>query len=324
MCKYLYCDIKNGYKEIPLNLIISNTLNKENNIRNFCQMCYLESNNVTEKHIIYKYPEILIIVLKNNHNSKIKFDSKIKLNEYEYNIVSCITKLNNKNSYDMLFYDNLKWIIFKYNYQFIEEKKENILYPEVIFCIKNNKNKKYIHDNKNVIIDSSIKNDNHIIINNNINKCNNKSIYMNDDKITLEKNINEKNLTVNIMKDDINNIESIESINNKINNQLKIINNKINNISNNNNIINYNLINNTNMNNNNNKNINNQNLFNLLVNNNNLNNNINKNISNDNQITYTQKKNKELITLYFKFNIGKEIYIDVEESLLFSMVIEEL
>ena len=128
------------------------------------------------------------------------------------------------------------------------------------------------------------------------------------------------------MKGDINNIESIESINNKINNQPKIINNKINNISNNNNIINYNLINNTNMNNNNNKNINNQNLFNLLVNNNNLGNNMNQNqnISNDNQIMYAQKQKKELITLYFRFSIGKEVYIDVEDSLLFSIVIEEL
>ena len=92
MSKYIFCNILNKEKEINLYDIIFYSLNLEKTVSHFCRMCNIQNKNTKEKNIIFNYPEMLIIILKNNNNSIIKFESKIKLNEYEYNITICIIK----------------------------------------------------------------------------------------------------------------------------------------------------------------------------------------------------------------------------------------
>ena len=257
MHKYIFCDILNKEKEINLYDIIFYSLNHEKTVSHFCQMCNIQNKNTKEKNIIFNYPEMLIIILKNNNNSIIKFESKIKLNEYEYNIHACITKLNEEEeNYDLLFFNNSKWIIFKENYKH-EEKIDEILYPEVLFCQRGKEIKNEIKEGKGGFISNNkdeIKN----FYAKEKNKHFNKSIQHKEKNYNQNANdsIKKGSKSYNIIQNS-SPIQNMKLMNNK-NNQ-KNIPIGINNIfMSHNNMINNNL----------NKNMNNNNINNLIVNNN--------------------------------------------------------
>ena len=167
------------------------------------------------------------------------------------------------------------------------------------------------NDNNNNINDTDI--NIHTIHNNYIDNINNN--YSNNNP-TINYNNGNQNNNINLDNNnmDINNDLNNNSINNntQIINNISYINNNIsyNNYSENNNINNSNIM----LNSNNINNLNNN------TNNNRYNSSINNNIKNNNE----GGENGNIITLFFEFENEKELYLDVDESLYFKDVIEQL
>ena len=310
--KYIYLNIESKEK-VTLNSLIHYWENKETTIQKFCKMCFLKDQKTLEKKKLNKYPEILIIILNNPNNITINFEQKIKLNDYEYNIITGIIKTqkeNSENSFDIVFYNNSKLTIFQAGNNEIKELEEKKINPYALFCRKGNEIKKKVKDNINKEKDMSGKKQkrNHNKENNmkNIGSQNkNNKMMNNNNEINKDTNIHPNNNFNNIAQNNMKNMEQNNNIPNNMNNIFQnnnINNNFPNNINNNiqgnmniqqnniNNIIQGNMNNNfqqNNMNNNFNNNMNvNQMNTNINMNNNYNNNinNINNNICNNNNI----------------------------------------
>ena len=312
LCKYIYLNIESKEK-VTLNSLIYHWENRETTILKFCKMCFLKDKKTLEKKKLNKYPEILIIILNNPNNITINFEQTIKLNDYEYNIITGIIKTqkeNSENSFDIIFYNNSKLTIFQEGNNEIKELEEKKINPYALFCRKGNEIKKKVKDNINKEKDMSGKKQkrNHNKENNmkNIGSQNkNNKMMNNNNEINKDKNIHPNNNFNNIAQNNMKNMEQNNNIPNNMNNIFQnnnINNNFPNNINNNiqgnmniqqnniNNIIQGNMNNNfqqNNMNNNFNNNMNvNQMNSNINMNNNYNNNinNINNNICNNNNI----------------------------------------
>ena len=320
--KYLYPDITITDK-IDLNSLISDSINKKNNIQKFCKMCFLEKRETIEQVKLHDYPEILIVILNNYNNLKMNLNTIIRINQYNYNLFECIIKTK-ENTYNLLLYDELKKL----------KKDSSIGAPYVIFLRKGNK---IINDNiqnisqenfYNVNKETDITPNQSIIINdNNKQKINNSSNYMNNNNSTNNNNIfNNKDyiyknnsITPNVkdnqtlMTNNYNYVNNDSLYNNNVNEKNNIINNTINNdnINNKNNSNNYI---------NNNLEANSNNMNNKMMNNNNPNF-IN---NNENKIPKNNEEDSLQITLYFRFKNGKELYLDTLLSYHFDQVIKEL
>ena len=257
LLKYIYLDIQND-SNANLNNFLYHWENKTSQVKKDCNMCFLENQNASDKKYINKYPEILIIILENRYNLKIKFNKMIKFKESEYDLISCIItsekdiiKFYNNSSFDEL-RDN------EDNKQQIDKENETyISFPYVLFFKKNKKSKsknnsQCINKNKeksneksfNILKEKSISlndikhlntNNNSVNqlncsnpINNNINNNNNNISNFNNSKNIYYGSLNcddiinqKKNMQINIQSN------NIQNINQQMNNNMQNINNNI-------------------------------------------------------------------------------------------------
>ena len=163
LLKYIFLDIQ--YKEnANLKNYIFHWENMTRKVKKDCQMCFLEEQEVSEKKIISKNPEILIVILENKNNCKINHSKEIVLNETGYDLISCIIKSEKQNIFNVVYYENSNWFLLQENHekQKIEQELETyISFPYILFFKKNNqiiKNKQYneqIEKNKKEKIESS-------------------------------------------------------------------------------------------------------------------------------------------------------------------------
>ena len=158
--KYLYPDITITDK-IDLNSLISDSINKKNNIQKFCKMCFLEKRETIEQVKLHDYPQILIVILNNYNKLKINLNHIIRINQYNYNLFECIIKTK-ENTYNLLLYDELK-------------KDSSIGVPYVIFLRKGNK---IINDNTQNISQETVYN-----LNEKTDITSNENIIINDNHL---------------------------------------------------------------------------------------------------------------------------------------------
>jgi len=141
LCKYIYLNIESKEK-VTLNEFIQNWTNKETTVEKYCQMCNLKNQKALLKNKLIKYPEILIIIINNKNNCEIKITQTIKLNDYEYNIITGIIKIEKENSFDIMFNKNSKLTIIKEGKIKEIDEKYN---PYVFFCKKGKEIKKMLN-----------------------------------------------------------------------------------------------------------------------------------------------------------------------------------
>ena len=112
ICKYLFFDIKNQNK-VTLNYLLKEFEERETNSINFCRMCVEDDVDISEKKKLKLYSEILIIILNNENNAEIEFSPNENFNDNNYNLISCINKSTNENTFKAIFSSNQKWYQFQ-------------------------------------------------------------------------------------------------------------------------------------------------------------------------------------------------------------------
>ena len=177
--------------------------------KNLCPKCKKEKGTLKKKEIII-YPEILIIIIKNNKlDININSNYIIKTKKYIYNLFCFIVKSKKeKNKFKIYYYLKNLWYIIKSDNDNLNNSKEaekqfkkkwsKNLYPYILFYqkeIKTNKDK----NNKD---NNTFENEDYIINqNNDIDRNNYKIFQCNDENDTKTK----KNLNENNNKNDIKN-----------------------------------------------------------------------------------------------------------------------
>ena len=302
--KYIYIKNEELKHNDDLKDLIYKWENKRQPIKdNYCKRCNFKSDTILEERLI-DYPEVLIIILDNHINgTKIKIESEIKTDKFEYHLISCIVESDLKDNFNIICSNKSSWNNFdnknKYK-QYMKDLKDLYKYAKVFFFKKGNRNKEFkgTFVGKNEESDDSYLNEDYFY-NNKYSSVN--SYYHNTEKELInESNLKLQNnnmLNISIMNNnekDLNkskfliedeNINPVINLSNNNNNQnYNMINNSIenkNNVNMNDNMNNNNMNNNINNNMNNTMNNNMNNSMNNNMNNNNMNNNMNDNMNNN-------------------------------------------
>ena len=306
--------------------------NQMNNIQMNNQMNNLQTNN--QKNNIQLNNQMNNIQINNQMNNMQLNHMNNKMNNIQMNNQMNNMQMNNQMN-NMQMNNQMNNMQMKNQMNNIQINNQMNNQMNNIFNqnnLKNNMNQMNMNNSNNINqCNQGLNNMNQIMMNNNMNiPMSNSNLNNNFNNVKMSmNNSNFNNNFINMNNNNLNNLNGIcinnnSMIPNNSNNAIMMNNNIIsqqmnNNIPNNNifmsnnNKMNSNSINNQ-MNNNNNSNRNN----NQVANQNNQNNNYNLN-------TITEdKKENDLITLYFEFSNNKQIYIDVKSSLYFRDVIKEL
>lgn len=171
---------------------------EEKNIK-LCSMCNKYSEVLTQQKLA-KCPKILIIIINNINKKQFKFNTIIKTEKCEYNLICCISESKNENSFNIIYNLNNTWNEIKngnIEKEIGNEIGSSILNPCVLFFEK--KSKIMINDNdQNTNKKSKISNFSHIY--SDINSNNSKSLS-HSNILNNNTNYNKlKNSNVNLQK----------------------------------------------------------------------------------------------------------------------------
>ena len=311
--KYIYFKIEDKNQTDIISLIKEEE-NKSKNSKGHCNYCDQKDEDKIDHEEFYQYPEILIIILENQKNIKMKPYLFMQLKENNYHLISSIMKSKDGKDFQLLSKQDMNYFIID-DYekkQIMQDDVEELVSKSFILFYenKNTQNKK----NNNEL--SIIKEETELHDTLNMINANKNSIQLN-----IEKNKKENDGSNMIMNQNVNN-SNIQNMNNQnnMNNMININqNNSMNNINQNsnkgqninninipqnfsNNMNNMSPINNmsqSNMNNMSQSNMNNMNQSNMnIMNQSNMNNNMNQsnmNIMNQSNMNNMNQSNMNIM-----------------------------
>ena len=306
--KYLHFKIEKG-SPTDINALIESYKSKDKKGKGDCDNCAKKGEDYIKHKEILIYPEILIIILDNENNINIDTKLSLKLKDEDFILISCITKSDNIDDYNIIYQEKLKYFIYDGNEkkEVGQELSDYIKNPFVLFykkqkkddpsCImeKDEEYEEDIHDSVPTFLKNQMDENNENNIDNNINNDN--SIT----KMMIQKSFNENQM--NNIKTSIHDTKIIQNGDNQNFNNNNMNNMNVNENNMNNMIINNNLPNN--MNNNMDKNQNIHKSLNLPKTNNEMNWNNNMNPMDMNNVN--QKKISQSMNQFNMPNFNKQM-----------------
>ena len=211
-----------------INTMIESYEKESKTLQGQCDYCMKKDESYIKNKEINKLPKILIIIFENKNNIKIDCSLSLKIKNENFNLISCVSKLDEKSEdFFILSKDENKYFIYDGNEkkEYIQDSKNSITNPYVLFYEK----VETINEQKEIYLSDD-----------------NPPTFINEQKQMEEKESMINNNSINPMNNNINN--NLNNIKPSINRNQINQNGSIPNI-NNNNAIN-NMINPNNSNNN--------------------------------------------------------------------------